>query len=170
MQDNVIDEHADTSPAEQSEVSAVEVKELKKKADEYLDGWKRAKADYLNYKRDIGKRQEEMAQYANAALVVQLLPAVDHLRIALSHVPKDQENAEWVKGLFHVKRQFDEFLKRLGSEQIKTVGEKFNPELHEAIESAVQEGTAPDTVIEELAAGYTLHGKVMNPAKVKVTK
>ena len=114
MSNNVIDEHADTSPAEQTELD-----ELKKKADEYLDGWKRAKADYLNYKRDIEKRQDEMAQYANAALVVQLLPAVDHLRIALSHIPKDQENAEWVKGLFHVKRQFDEFLKRLGIEQLK---------------------------------------------------
>jgi len=165
MPNNVTDEHADTSPAEQSELD-----ELKKKAGEYLDGWKRAKADYLNYKRDIEKRQEEMAQYANAALVVQLLPAVDHLRIALSHVPKEQEDTDWVKGLFHVKRQFDEFLKQLGIEQIKTVGEKFNPEIHEAIESVVQEGTAPDTIIEELTAGYTLNGKVVNPAKVKVSK
>lgn len=168
MQDNIVDENVDTPLSEQSEVS--ELVELKKKADEYLDGWKRAKADYLNYKRDMEKRQEEMAQYANAALIFQLLPAVDHLRIALSHVPKDQESAEWVKGLFHVKRQFDEFLKRLGIEQIKTVGEKFNPELHEAIESVAQEGVESDMVIEELTAGYTLNGKVVNPAKVKVTK
>jgi len=150
--------------------SKKELELAKQKAQEYLNGWKRAKADYLNFKKDVEKRQMEIIQFANAALIVELLPIIDHFKLALKHVPQDQSEVDWVKGFFHIKKQFDDFLKQLGIEEIKTVGEKFNPEFHEAVVHEEKEGFAPDTVFEEIKTGYTLQGKVINPAKVKVAK
>lgn len=150
-----------------------DIKELEKlaaKADEYLSGWKRAKADYLNFKKQNDNHQRETIQYANAALIAELLPIYNNLKLALENKPKELENNDWMKGVEHIKNQFTEFFKQLGIEEIKTVGEKFNPEMHEAVELAEEEGFKPDTIFEQVSAGYTLHGKVVNPAKVKVAK
>jgi len=147
-----------------------ELELARKKAEEYLDGWKRAKADYLNFKKDTEKRQIEIIQFANAALVAELLPVFDHFKLALKHAPKDQEKLDWVKGFFHIKKQFDDFLNSLGIEEIKTIGEKFNPEIHEAVSHEEKEGFRSDVIFEEVKSGYTLHGKVIYPAKVKVAK
>ena len=147
-----------------------ELELTKEKAQEYLDGWKRAKADYLNLKKDTEKRQSEIIQFANAALVAELIPIFDHFKLALRHVPDDQQDVEWVQGFFHIKKQFEDFLKNLGIEEIKTVGEKFNPELHEAVAHEENEEFDADKIFEEVKSGYTLHGKVVSPAQVKVTK
>ncbi len=141
-----------------------------RKEQEHLDGWKRAKADYLNFKKDTEKRQVEIIQFANAALIAELLPIFDHFKLALQHVPKDQKDTDWVVGFFHIKKQFEDFLKQLGIKEIKTVGEKFNPEFHEAVSHEEKEGFETNVIFEEVKAGYTLHGKVIHPAKVKVTK
>ncbi len=147
-----------------------ELEQLKVKAEEYLNGWKRAKADYLNFKKDSEKRFEEIIQFANAALLAELLPIFDHLKLAVRHIPPDQKEIDWVQGFVHIKSQFGEFFKKLGIEEIKTVGEKFDPEFHEAVVSKEHEGIASGIIFEEVKAGYTLHGKVINPAKVKVAE
>ena len=147
-----------------------ELELAKKKAEEHLNGWKRAKADYLNLKKETENRQMELIQFANAALIAQLLPIFDHFKLALQHVPVEQKKADWVVGFFHIKKQFEDFLKQLGIEEIKTVGEKFNPEFHEAVVHDKKEGFEPDMIFEEVKSGYTLHGKVIMPAKVKVAK
>ena len=147
-----------------------ELEILKKKADEYLNGWKRAKADYINFKKETEKNQKEIISYANAALIAELLPIFDNLKLALSHMPEDIKTSQWAKGLGHVKSQFDEFFKQLGIEEVKTVGEKFNPEFHEAVELAEKEGFEDNTIFEQIKSGYTLHGKLLSPAKVKIAK
>lgn len=147
-----------------------ELEIISKKAEEYLNGWKRAKADYLNFKKDTEKRQVEIIQFANTALIAEVLPIFDHFKLALKHVPTDQKEVEWVKGFSHIKKQFQDFLKDLGIVEIKTVGEKFNPEFHEAVAHEKKEGFKTDVIFEEVKAGYTLHGKVIYPAKVKVAK
>jgi len=143
---------------------------LQHKAEEYLDGWKRAKADYLNLKKDSEKYQAEMIQYANAALISQLLPIFDHYKLAWQHVPTEQQKTDWVVGFDLVRKQFVEFFKNLGIEEIKTVGEKFNPEFHDAVAHEDKKDTETDVIFEEVKSGYTLHGKVIYPAKVKVAK
>ena len=143
---------------------------LKKKTEEYLDGWKRAKADYLNFKKETEKRQTEIIQFANAALIIELLPVVDHFKLACAHIPENQKDADWVKGFIHVKNQLTDFLKNLGIEEIKTVGEKFDPSFHEAVESVTSDQAASGLVTEEVKPGYTLQGKLLQPAKVKVAK
>lgn len=149
------------------------IEELKKqaaKAEEYLNGWKRAKADYLNLKKETDNRYQEIIQYANAALIAELLPTYNNLKLALEHTPKELVVNDWVKGVEHIKRQFSDFFSSLGIEEIKTVGEKFNPEFHEAIATEEKADVDSSIIYEQVAAGYTLHGKVINPAKVKVAK
>lgn len=147
-----------------------ELSKLQEKAEEYLNGWKRAKADYLNLKKDTEKYQLEMVQFANAALISQLLPIYDHYKLALRHIPQDQRELDWVVGFAHIKKQLDDFLRNLGIEEIKTINEKFDPQLHEAVAHEEVKDFEPDTIYEEVKSGYTLHGKIVMPAKVKVAK
>lgn len=134
----------------------LELEDLKKKSEEYLNGWKRERADFLNYKKDEMERIDQLVKYANEEIILNLLPVLDNLFLAQSHINDD--------GLAQVVKQFQDLLKKEGIEPIKTIGEKFDPNTMEAIEG---DG---ETVAEELQAGYTMHGKLIRPAKVKVTK
>jgi molecular chaperone GrpE len=150
--------------------AAQQLADLQKKADEYLAGWQRAKADYLNHKRESEKQWSEMVQFSNAAIVAELLPILRNFKLAMQHVPADVQTQGWMQGFDHIRRQFEEFLKKFGIEEIKTVGETFNPEFHEAVSREKKDGVATDVIIEELQAGYALHGKVIEPARVKVAE
>ncbi len=147
-----------------------ELKLAQKKEQDHLAGWQRAKADYLNFKRDMEKRQVEIIQFANAALVSQLFPIFDHFKMACRHIPNDFKEKDFIVGFLHIKKQFEDFFKGLEIEEIKTVGEKFNPELHEAVSYEEKEGFETDIIFEDVKPGYTLHGRLLNPAKVKVAK
>ena len=147
-----------------------DVEKLQKLADEHLAGWQRAKADYLNLKRQSEKEKEELAKFANAALIIELLPIYDNLKRALSHVPDADKDTDWVKGIFHIIQQFKQLFGSLGIEEIKTVGEPFDHELHHAISKEKREGAKPGTVIEEMKTGFTMHGKLVEPAQVRVAE
>jgi molecular chaperone GrpE len=147
-----------------------ELEIISKKAADYLNGWKRAKADYLNFKKETEGRQKEIIQFANAALLAELIPIFDHFKLALDHVPKPEREKDWVRGFDHIKKQFEDFLQSLGIVAIKTRGEKFNPEFHEAVAHEKKKNFKTDIIFAEVKPGYTLHGKVISPAKVKVTK
>lgn len=147
-----------------------ELAALQLKAQEYLDGWKRARADYQNLKKDTDKRQADIIQFANAALIADLLPIYNHFKLACQHIPADQKEIEWVKGFELIRNQCAEFFRQLGITEIKTVGQSFDPDMHEAVEQAEQPQYQSGIIFEEVSPGYTLHGKVVIPAKVKVTK
>jgi molecular chaperone GrpE len=146
------------------------ITELEKKLSEYLDGWKRAKADYLNLKRETDKKVQETIQFANAALIIELLPINDHFKLAIAHIPKEELGKEWIKGLFAINKELKDMLSRFGIEEIETVGKEFNPELHEAVTKEKAEGVKPHHIIKELQPGYKLFGKVLQHAKVSVAE
>lgn len=152
----------------QSEIKELEirVKDLEQKSQEYLDGWKRAKADFINYKKEQEHTVQEFIKFANQNLLLQILPVLDNFYIAIKHLPKDLQDNEWVKGILHIKTQLEDILKNQGVEEIKTVGERFNPEFHEVV-SGDEQG---DVVVEEVRKGYRLHGKLVRAAKVKIGK
>ncbi len=133
-----------------------ELEEAKNKCDEYLNGWKRERADFLNYKKDEAERMSHLIKYANEGLILEILPILDNLCLAASHV-KDP-------GIEQIKKQLEDFLKKEGIEAIETIGKPFNPNTMEAVDG---EG---EKVSEEIQRGYTMHGKVIRPAKVKITK
>ncbi|MFZ3099684.1 MAG: nucleotide exchange factor GrpE [Minisyncoccales bacterium] len=140
------------------------------KCGEYLNGWKRAKADLINYKKEEGQRMEEFGKYNRQAFVFNLLPIMDSLDLAEKNLSKDLKSDEQVKGLLMIKKQLEDFLKANGVEAIAAQGEKFNPELHEAAQMEECPGEESGTIIEEIQKGYMIDGCLLRPAKVKVAK
>lgn len=132
-----------------------ELNALQLKCEEYLNGWKRERADFLNYKKEEMERIGQLVKYANEELILKLLPVLDNMCLAAGHI-KDE-------GVTQIKKQLEDFLAKEGIEPIEVMGRKFDPAKMEAVEG---EG---DTVAEEVQKGYTLHGRVIRPAKVKVT-
>ena len=134
------------------------IKECQKKRDEYLAGWQRSRADFLNYKKEESERLKEILKYAGEGLILELLPILDSFEKAERGAVKDKIS----EGFLQIKAQLQGFLKKHGVEGIKSVGETFDPNFHEAIEGT--EGL----ISEEVQKGYKLNGKVIRPAKVKI--
>jgi molecular chaperone GrpE len=138
-------------------VEPTELEISKKQAEEYLNNWKRERADFVNYRKDEGKRMEEFVKFANESMVIEMLDIVDDLDIAA----KQETNAEATKQII---KKTEDLLKKYGVERIKLDG-KFDPELHEAV------STEPGgEKIEEIRAGYTMYGKVIRPTRIKIIK
>ena len=145
-----------------------EIETLKKQAEEYLDGWKRAKADYLNLKKEMEEQNKEIKEWMSKIMLVPLLDIADNLEKAFGGLPDNLKSDIWIKGIEGIKKQLTDYLKSRGVEPIAAKGEKFDPAKHEAVESA--EGGESGFVAEELQKGYLMGGEVLRPAKVKVYK
>ena len=146
------------------------VTEMEAKAKEYLAGWQRTQADFENYKKQEDKRRQEVAEFMNAALIAEVLPIYSHFKLALKHIPEDERQKDWVVGIEHIYKQFQDFLRKFKVEEIKTVGEKFDHNVHEAIVCGAKDGCAGDVIFEEVQPGFMVEGKVLMPARVKVAK
>jgi len=154
-----------------------ETKKLKKKLEdfekqkkEYLSGWQRERADFLNYKKDEFERIGEIVKYANIGIVLKLLLILDNFDAAEKKLSKKARDDKNIKGLLQIKKQFQDFLKSQSVEQIECLGKKFDPSLHEIIEIIEMKGKSSGTIIEEIQKGYKIHGKILRPTKVKVVK
>jgi len=157
------------------EVASAKATAYQRESQEHLEGWKRAKADFVNYK----KRQEEISaefrKFACEGIVEDFLPILDNMELALEHVPEDQRGMEWVKGIAHIKRMLEDAMKANGVEEISVeVGDEFDPEIHEAIEiknvgnkdfCSVQDKNLC-SVQKVVRKGYRLNGKIIRVARV----
>ena len=138
--------------------------------DEYLAGWQRSRADLMNYKKEEMERIGGLMRYAQEELILKLLPVLDNLERAEKQASLQDKESSIVQGCLLVISQLREFLRNQGVETLHTEGEKFNPELHEAIGEEAVEGKEPGAVLEEVERGYLFLGKLLRPAKVKVAK
>ncbi len=133
---------------------------------EYLDGWQRAKADLINYKKDEVKRFEDLARYATGDLLQELIGVLDNFDLALG-TPLAPE-AE--RGIVLIRGQLENILRKQGVEAAEVnTGDAFDPQIHEAIgeeESAVSAGA----VARILQKGYRMQGRIIRPARVKLSK
>ncbi|MEK7189977.1 MAG: nucleotide exchange factor GrpE [Patescibacteria group bacterium] len=139
----------------------------------YLANWKRALADYDNLKRETTREKAEMVKFAQAMSAMNFIEVYDNYKKALAHKPNaaDSKSVEqWFVGVEHIKKQFVETLKQLGIEEIKTVGEKFDPAMHEAVGEEVVEGGDEGQIVKEIEGGYKMGEKVIKAAKVIVCK
>ena len=137
----------------------------KKRAEEYLANWQRAQADFINLKRRNEQEKGEIFKIANAELANSILPSLDDLTRALEHIEVPMVEDNWVEGIRLIERKLRASLESQGIREIKALGEKFDPTLHEAAtHSQGQEGV----VIQELQKGYMLHDRVIRPAMVVV--
>jgi molecular chaperone GrpE len=159
----MIEGNIDTNTNELEEVKK-QLEEAKEKCEEYLNGWKRERADFLNYKKDEMERIGQLVKYSEEELILKIIPILDNIYLAETHVPEELKENNWIIGFTQIKNQLCDFLAKEGIEPIKTVGEPFDPNTMEAVEG---EG---ETVSEEVQRGYTMNGKLIRVAKVKVSK
>lgn len=145
-----------------------EVEALKKQAQEYLDGWKRAKADYLNLKKEMESQNKEIKEWMTKVMLIPLVGIADNFEKAFGGLPDNLKNDAWVAGIQSIKKQIDEYLTAQRVEPLSVKGEKFDPIKHEAIE--LIDGGEPGIVAEELQKGYIMNGDILRPSKVKVYK
>jgi molecular chaperone GrpE len=143
------------------------LEELEDQIQELTNALQRERADSINLRRRVEEDRSKMGDIFKAAVVRELLPALDNLERALKHTPKDLKDHDYVKGVQGVSKQFDKVLDDLGVQKIKTVGEEFNPKYHEAVSMEEGEGDI-EVVCEELQSGYTLGDEVIRHAFVKV--
>lgn len=146
-----------------------QLSECQQKMAEYLVGWQRERADFANYKKDESKMREESRFYIKSKIVYEFLVVLDNFDMALKHMPEDLKDNNWVKGVSHIRQQLEAILKGEGAEEIGCVGEKFDPAVHESLEEVESEKES-GVVLEELQKGYKLDGRVLRPAKVKISK
>lgn len=140
-----------------------------KERDEYLDGWKRAKADLINYKKDEAKRFQAVAKFANESLIRELVNVLDSFDLALVSLGAEADQKK-EKGLYLIRQQLEDILKQGGLERVVvSVGQLFDPALQEAI-AQVESDKPSGTIIEEVERGYFLNGKLIRPARVKIAK
>src|SRR3990167_5873030 len=134
---------------------------------ELTEALKRERADAENLRRRHEEQINKLNVMVRSSIVGELLPVIDNFDRALKHVPKDLANNDYVKGVQGVVKQFEKTLADMGVERIKTVGEVFDPHLHEAIHMEDGDGHI-EVVSEELQPGYKLGNEVIRHAIVKV--
>lgn len=152
---------------ERADIGGVDIAQLAKERDEYLDGWQRARAELVNYKRDESKRSDDMMKFANGALIRELIAVVDNFELAIAAMER-QGAVE--KGIYLIKAQLEDILKQYGLEKVSIeIGQEFDPSLHDAVASVASE-LPSGTIVEEVERGYYLHGKLLRPSRVKVAE
>ncbi len=154
-----------------SQQSHDELAVCQQKAEEYLNGWKRAQADFINYKKDETKRMSEFAQFANSALILDFLEVLDIFDSALRYTPEELKTTQkaWWSGLNHGIKQIQNFLEKHGVRRIEVQDKAFDPEIHEMVETGQELGDK-EGKLEEVRAGYKLNDKVIRPARVQIIK
>ncbi|MCA1834016.1 MAG: nucleotide exchange factor GrpE [Actinomycetota bacterium] len=136
----------------------------------YLDDLRRLKAEFENYRKRVTREQTAFMEIASLSLVERLLPVLDNFELALIAADRTKDYTALVRGVELVFSEFKDVLGKQGLKRIDAEGQPFDPELHEA----VMQGEGPDegkpVVGEVFRTGYTLGGKVVRPAMVKVVR
>jgi molecular chaperone GrpE len=129
----------------------------------------RERADAANVRRRAEEDKLRLGSFYKATVIKELLPFIDNLDRAINHAPnvESKEWQDWFKGIEGVKKQLDDGLAKLGVEKIKTVGETFDPRVHDAISHEEGDGSE-EIVSEELQSGYKSGDDVIRPAMVRV--
>lgn len=145
-----------------------DLEECQKERDEYLAGWQRQKADIVNHQKEVEARMKELGKMANEELINDFLPVLDSFDLSIKFLQNkelSEEEGGMLKGVEMIRNQLNVVLKKWGLESVESIGQEFNPEFHEAIESGEGDNLI---VVEEVLKGYTLNGKLIRPSSVRV--
>jgi molecular chaperone GrpE len=149
-------------PNLQSQVDELQ-KQLKEKDAKYLYLY----AEFENFKKRAEKDRDSMRKFGWESIAKDLLQVADHLELALSHVPAGTDKG-LIQGLNMVLGQFRGAMEKQGVQMLKSLGQPFDPNFHEAVSQEASDKPA-GTVIQEHGQGYTLHGRLLRPARVVVS-
>ena len=146
----------------------VEVEELKKQSKEYFELAQRAMADFDNYKKRTIKEKEMIYAEAVDSIISKFLPILDSLDTAVRYINNNADIKAIEEGVEMARRKFSETLNNIGIEEIKAVGEKFDPKYHYAVSHIESSEHGDNVIIEELQRGYLINDKVVRHSMVKV--
>lgn len=147
-----------------------QLKELEAQVQEKENRYLRLLADFDNYRRRVKVEKEADEKYRAQQLITNLLPAIDNLERAMDITPENEQTEALLEGVQMVYRNIVDALKTEGAEQIEAAGNEFDPNLHQAVMQAEEEGAAENIVLEEFQKGYRLKDRVIRPSMVKVSK
>jgi molecular chaperone GrpE len=156
--------------ASQLEADLARLTQIESERDEYLDTLRRVQAEFENYRKRVIKEQTALVDRATSGLVEQLLPVLDSFELALKNLDSaGSDEIESVrKGLELVYAELLGVLEKAGLSRIEAEGKPFDPNVHEAVMQ--EDGDGEPVVTDVLRTGYTLKGRVLRPAMVKVTR
>lgn len=155
---------------EQEEETVDEAEELRKQLEAEQNKYLRLLADYDNFKRRTQIDKELANKFRSQSLLSDILPVLDNFERALSLQTTSEESASVLKGVEMVQKSLIEAVSREGLEEIKAVGEPFDPNFHQAVMQEKDDSAEPGIVLQELQKGYILKGRVLRPAMVKVNE
>ena len=170
-EDEKVEEKEDTTEDKQEtgDIDSLKIalEEEKAQAEKYLNNWRRAEADFDNYRKRIEQESAENARFANMGFILSLLPVLDDFERAFGSLSSTVAELTWVDGVRLIYRKLQSGLEARGLQEIRALGEEFDPAFHEAVtQGEGEEGK----VIEEVQRGYKLHDRVIRPALVVVGK
>ena len=162
------EEAASEGAAMQEEIEALkgQVEKLSGDLQEKKDRLLRLQADFDNFRRRSAKEREEISAVVTQNFCKDVLPLLDNFERAMAAETKDVEAFQ--KGVEMIFTQFQEVLKKNGLEQIEAVGQKFDPNFHQAVMRVEDPEKEDDTVAQELQKGYMVKGRVIRPSMVQV--
>ena len=155
------------------EFSEQEIQELIAKAaavEQAQEKLIRMQADFENHRKRLVREKEEFLKFANVGLLEELIPVLDNFDLALLHARQDHDPKHIVQGVTMIRKLFGDVLKRQGIEVMEPLNEKFDPHKHEAVAFEEADDKEEGMIVAVIQAGYLLHGRLIRPAKVKITK
>ncbi len=164
-------EQPQVAQAEAAELAALrsEVQELKSKADEWLDQYRRSAAEFANYRKRQERDREQQRSALKVDVVKRLFPIIDDLELAMGHAPAELGATGWVEGLLLIARKMKALLSEYGIEPIEALGKPFDPNYHEAVLQEPSDDVPAGMVMEELRPGYRIGDQVVRATQVKVS-
>ena len=165
-QETLTSDEVTTEVNSEIETLKAELEQSQKDVSENADRVKRLQADFDNFRRRTRQEKEELSTFVAQGLIKDLLPLLDNLERAISVETADETSLR--EGVSMIYKQFLAALEKNGLESIKAVGEKFDPNFHQAIMRVEDADKEDDIVAEELQKGYSVHGRVIRPSMVKV--
>lgn len=147
-----------------------ELNQKAKNSSELQDKLLRIGAEFENYKKRVQREREDLIKYVGETFILELLHIIDNFERAFQAADKTQDFKILHQGVEMILKDVETFLKDKGVKKMVTVGLQFDPHKHEAIEDVVCNDKPENIIVEELQVGYELNGRVIRPAKVKVSK
>jgi len=145
--------------------------ELQKQVDELTQDLQRVRADFENYRKRVEGEKTAAREIGQAGAILKLLPVVDNIERAVAYTPDELKDNKWAQGIAGLTKNLEKSLEALNLKRIDaTPGTEFNPELHEAIQFDEDGQGDKEVIADELQAGYTLNGRPVRHAMVKVTR
>jgi len=144
------------------------IQEAKALAEEYKDNMQRIQAEFENFQKRTEKEMIEFRGIANLRILEEFLPLIDSLGEGIKEAEKSN-NSEMKKGFELIQKQLTQIMEKNGVKQIESIGKTFDHDFHECMMTVNEDGKNNE-ILEEFQKGYTLNGKILRPAKVKVNK